>query len=368
MPAPVPLANCPPGLEYLQQIKTIRVHQQIELLEILTGFETNNRYEVKNDSGQMIYFVTEDTDDITRNRYKSSRPFTLKVTDSMDHEVMNIHRPYKFSCCWCCCCCCCDSMAQELEVESPPGSVIGYVRQNGSFCQGKFRIENERKDHLMNITSSCFCCCSNTIFKVKSLHQETVGTIIREWPGALTNITADSYEIHFELDDVKMKALILSACFLIVSTAGSAELSAEKKHGVRPFLGGQAEGGVGGQAEGGVGGWGRVSACAALEGGLLWLPDWTAPASRFSIPGEKQVIFEQYFVWSSGITPGSELLPSREFGGNGEWSYALAFSSGAAGHQAGERKALGVWAVTNFPVAGLLRGNLSVPDPAEPLR
>ncbi|XP_051839280.1 phospholipid scramblase 4-like isoform X1 [Antechinus flavipes] len=214
MPAPVPLANCPPGLEYLQQTKTIRVHQQIELLEILTGFETNNRYEVKNDSGQMIYFVTEDTDDIIRNRYRSSRPFTLRVTDSMDHEVMNIHRPYKFSCC-CCCCCCCDSMTQELEIESPPGSVIGYVRQNGSFCQGKFRIENERKDHLMNIISNCFCCCSDTIFKVKSLHQQTVGTIIREWPGPLTNITADTYDIHFELDDVKMKALILGACFLI---------------------------------------------------------------------------------------------------------------------------------------------------------
>ncbi|XP_074047224.1 phospholipid scramblase 4-like [Macrotis lagotis] len=218
MPAPLPLPGCPPGLEYLQQIKKIQVHQQIELLEILTGFETNNRYEIKNDSGQMIYFVTEDTDDIIRNRYRSSRPFTLMVTDSMGHEIMKIHRPYKFSCCCCCCCCCCDSMIQELQVESPPGSLLGYVRQSGSHCQGKFRIENEQKDHVMNITSNCACCCSDSIFKVKSLHQQTMGTIIRLWPGLPTNnITADTYEIHYELDDVKMKALILGACFLIVS-------------------------------------------------------------------------------------------------------------------------------------------------------
>ncbi|XP_043849269.1 phospholipid scramblase 4-like [Dromiciops gliroides] len=215
MPAPLPLADCPPGLEYLQQTKRILVHQQIELLKILTDFETNNRYEIKTDSGQMIYLVTEDTDDLIRNRYGSSRPFTLRVTDCRDHEIMRFHRPYKFSFCCCCCCCCCDSMIQELEVDSPPGSVLGYVRQNGNHCQGKFRIENERKDHLMNITTSWSCCGSDTIFKVKSLDQQIVGTIIREWPGPSTNITADTYDIHFEIDDVRIKALILGACFLI---------------------------------------------------------------------------------------------------------------------------------------------------------
>lgn len=57
-------------------------------------------------------------------------------------------------------------------------------------------------------------------FQVKSLDGvSNIGSIIRKWNGLLSAMAdADHFDIHFPLDlDVKMKAMIFGACFLIVS-------------------------------------------------------------------------------------------------------------------------------------------------------
>ena len=60
MPAPQQaVPGCPPGLEYLTQIDQILVHQQVEVLEALTGWETRNRYRVRNTLGQDVYYAVE---------------------------------------------------------------------------------------------------------------------------------------------------------------------------------------------------------------------------------------------------------------------------------------------------------------------
>ena len=78
MPAPatsmVP-ANCPPGLEYLTQIDQLIVKQKVELLEAFTGFETKNKYTIKNTMGQDVYKAKEDTDCCTRMCCGPARPF-----------------------------------------------------------------------------------------------------------------------------------------------------------------------------------------------------------------------------------------------------------------------------------------------------
>lgn len=78
---------------------------------VITGFETNNTYDIKNNLGQMVYFVTEDTDDYTRNAYRTLRPFVLRVTDCMGREIMTMQRPFRCTCC----CFCCPSTRQEVR-------------------------------------------------------------------------------------------------------------------------------------------------------------------------------------------------------------------------------------------------------------
>ncbi|EFB28953.1 hypothetical protein PANDA_007809, partial [Ailuropoda melanoleuca] len=217
MPAPPPPLDCPPGLEYLSQIDQILVHQQIELLEALTGFETNNKYEIKNSFGQRIYFATEDTDFCTRNCCGDSRPFTMRILDNMGREVITLERPLK---CDCCCCPCC---LQEVTIYAPPGVPIGYVIQTWDPCLARFTIQNERREDVLKIIAPCLLCscCSDVDFEIKSLDEENVvGKISKQWTGFVREAftDADNFGIQFPLDlDVKMKAVMLGACFLIVS-------------------------------------------------------------------------------------------------------------------------------------------------------
>lgn len=41
-------ADFPPGLEYLMQIDQLLVKQQIELIEVISDFEAENKYKVNN--------------------------------------------------------------------------------------------------------------------------------------------------------------------------------------------------------------------------------------------------------------------------------------------------------------------------------
>lgn len=89
MPIPENITpGCPPGLEYLTQIDQLLVHQQIEIFEsmlqtleikyciyyimwlntstvvlyvstVVTNFETENKYRIRNTLGQQVYFAKE---------------------------------------------------------------------------------------------------------------------------------------------------------------------------------------------------------------------------------------------------------------------------------------------------------------------
>ncbi|XP_023411202.2 phospholipid scramblase 1 isoform X1 [Loxodonta africana] len=215
MPAPPPPLNCPPGLEYLTQIDQILVHQQVELLEVLTGFETNNKYEIKNSFGQRVYFAVEDTDCCTRNCCGSARPFTIKIIDNVGREVITLERPLRCTSCYFPCC------LQEIEIQAPPGVPVGYVVQNWHPCLPKFTIQNEKKEDILKIAGPCLVCscCGDVDFEIKSLDEGTVvGRISKHWTGFLKEAftDADNFGIQFPLDlDVKMKAVMLGACFLI---------------------------------------------------------------------------------------------------------------------------------------------------------
>ncbi|XP_061049557.1 phospholipid scramblase 2 isoform X2 [Eubalaena glacialis] len=215
MPAPPPPLNCPPGLEYLTQIDQLLIHQQIELLEVLTGFETCNKYEIKNSLGQRIYFAAEDTDCCTRNCCGPSRPFTMRILDNMGREVITLERPLRCtSCCFPCC-------LQEIEIQAPPGVPVGYVTQTWDPCLPKFTLQNEKREDVLRITGPCIVCscCADVDFEIKSLDDKyMVGKISKQWTGLVRELftDVDNFGIQFPLDlDVKMKAVMLGACFLI---------------------------------------------------------------------------------------------------------------------------------------------------------
>ncbi|KAF4089588.1 hypothetical protein AMELA_G00067730 [Ameiurus melas] len=215
MPAPLRPAGCPPGLEYLTQIDQLLVHQKVELAEVLLGWESNNKYLVKNTLGQQVFYVAEENDCCNRNCCGPLRSFVLHIQDNMGQEVITLTRPLRCGSCLCPCC------LQELEVQSPPGTPIGYVVQSWHPYLPKYTIQNENKQDVLKIVGPCctFKCCSDVNFEVLSMDETAaVGRINKQWTGYLQEAftDADNFGIKFPLDlDVKIKAVLLGACFLI---------------------------------------------------------------------------------------------------------------------------------------------------------
>lgn len=216
-PAPPAVPNCPPGLEYLSKIDQLVIHQQIELMEMISGYETCNRYEVKNTLSQLVYFAAEENDDHTLNKYRQYRPFTIKLFDSRGQAVMLVKRPVQICGCCCPCICCLD----QLEVQAPPDTTIGYVKQTWHPCLPRFSIQNEAGMDMLKIIFSCGSCCPNQDlpFEVVSLDGScAVGRITKQWTGMAREAAtkATNFEIQFPLDlDIKMKAVLLGTCFLL---------------------------------------------------------------------------------------------------------------------------------------------------------
>ena len=210
-----PNPHIPPGLEHLVSLDQLFIKQKVELLEAFVGFETNNKYTIKNTSGQKCFYAVEDVDCCTRNCCGPSRPFEMKIFDTNQRQVAQFSRPFRCSNFWCPC------FLQRLEVCCPPGNVVGYVEQDWSIFAPKFRITNATGDTILKIEGP-FCTtqlCGAVEFKVLSRDGAVeVGRISKEWGGLVREMftDADKFDISFPMDlDVKMKMVMMGACFLI---------------------------------------------------------------------------------------------------------------------------------------------------------
>ncbi|XP_006813280.1 phospholipid scramblase 2-like [Saccoglossus kowalevskii] len=221
-PPPQSLA-CPPGLEYLTQIDQLLIHQQVELLEAITGWETKNKYQIKNSVGQQIYFAREETGLCMRLCCGPARGFQIHITDNAGNEVIRVVREFKCcaGCCWCANSDCC---AFELRVEAPIGNIVGYVRQTQSCWIGHFDIMNAERETVLKIKGPCcvcqtICCTADLNFMVYSRDMDNeIGRVSKQWPGLLKEMftDTDNFGVTFPIDlDVKIKATLLGAVFLI---------------------------------------------------------------------------------------------------------------------------------------------------------
>ncbi|XP_022090331.1 phospholipid scramblase 2-like [Acanthaster planci] len=223
MPAPPPVSNCPPGLEYLSQIDQLLVHQQVELFEVMVNWETANRYQVKNSLGQQVYFAHEESDEFQRQCCGAKRGFTMHITDNNNTEVMRVIREFKYcgGCCWCASAGPC---SMEITVEAPVGHVVGHVKQTASFMAPEFDILNEKEECVLLIRGPvCICqgalCTGDQEFKIMNRDEtQEVGKISKQWSGLVKEYftKADNFGISFPMDlDIGMKATMLGAVFLI---------------------------------------------------------------------------------------------------------------------------------------------------------
>lgn len=167
-------------MEYLTQLDQLLVKQKVEVLEVVTGFETQNKYKVKNALGQDVFKAKEDSNFCARYCLGPARPFKMHIIDYRGVEVIRLDRPYR---CSSCCCFCC---LQELEVMSPvTNERLGSVKQACSLFTPNYEIYDEQENHVFNVTGPCcqIKCCSDIVFPITDADDNEVGRITKQWSG-----------------------------------------------------------------------------------------------------------------------------------------------------------------------------------------
>lgn len=70
----------------------------------LVGFESNNKYEVRNSMGQNVFYAVEENDCLSRQCCGPVRSFTIHVLDNFGQELITVTRPLKCMSCFFPCC------------------------------------------------------------------------------------------------------------------------------------------------------------------------------------------------------------------------------------------------------------------------
>ena len=182
-----------------------KIEQRKEWGEILTGFETRNKYRVADLANQTVFEVEEESGGISallaRFLLTHLRPFTIRLFSPEGREIFTLQRPFRF-------------YFHELEVRKPGGAVLDRVVRRFALLR---RLYTLRDRHGREIYQLFGPVIRPWTFLIKEDGRE-IGKIVKRWSGLVKESFTDADNFGLELPaalDTDLKALFLGATFLI---------------------------------------------------------------------------------------------------------------------------------------------------------
>lgn len=189
-------------MERLSSISVLVVSQQKEWGEILTGFETKNRYAISDVSGSRLYLAAEETGStLLRWFLKALRPFTITVLTESGQVILRVMRPFRF-------------YFHRAEVFDSKGQTIGVIERRFSVLRRIYSVLDSSGEEVFQLFGPIL---HPWTFQIKNDGIE-YGKITKKWSGLLKEgfTDADNFGVMFPAEwDVKLKALFIGAVFLI---------------------------------------------------------------------------------------------------------------------------------------------------------
>jgi uncharacterized protein YxjI len=189
-------------VERLSSISSLVVSQQKEWGEILTGFETKNRYAISDVSGSRLYLAAEEAGStLLRWFLKALRPFTIAVLTENGQVVLRVMRPFRF-------------YFHRAEVVDSQGQTLGVIERRFSVLRRIYSVLDSSGEEVFQLLGPIL---HPWTFQIRNDGVE-YGKITKKWSGLLKEgfTDADNFGVMFPAEwDVKLKALFLGAVFLI---------------------------------------------------------------------------------------------------------------------------------------------------------
>jgi uncharacterized protein YxjI len=193
------------ALQNLAAANTLKVRQQKEWGEILTGFETRNKYEVTDHWGNPVFQAEEEGGGLatvlSRFLLTALRPFTMHLFSPEGKGLLLFKRPFRF-------------FFHRLEICRANGSPLGTVQRRFSILRRRYSVVDRHGREIFQLFGPLL---RPWTFLIKDGEQE-LGKIVKKWSGLVKESVTDSdnFGINFPQGiDLGQKAVLLGAVFLI---------------------------------------------------------------------------------------------------------------------------------------------------------
>lgn len=171
----------------LLQSNQLIVVQKRELAELF-GFETRNKYEIYNESKQLVGYCAEQQKGLLgfflRQLLGHWRSFDLHFYDTNRKEVLYAKHPFRF-------------IFQELHVFNSDHKLIGFAKQRFGILTKKFDVFNDNSQRIFLMRSGFFRFWT---FPLKDVNGTERALIQKKWSGMLKEIffDADNFVVTFK--------------------------------------------------------------------------------------------------------------------------------------------------------------------------
>lgn len=180
---------------------TVAVSQKKEWLEILTDFESRNRFTIDFDGRDGVLLAAEEGGGWKRFFLGSMRPYTLVIRTREKKPVLTMHSPFRW-------------IHPEITVMETNGKTLGTTRKRFTFPHTRYDVLDPNGRRLFEIGRGILKAWTFPIRR----DGEEVGVIRKRWRGIGSEVftDADRFQLEFfGIKDPTERKILLGALFLI---------------------------------------------------------------------------------------------------------------------------------------------------------
>jgi len=189
-------------MERLKAENKLLVRQKKEWGEILTGFETKNKYVIMNAQGEELFYAAEVGGSLLlRLLLKAFRPFKMSIMTKDGKQLLHLVRPFRF-------------FFHRLNIYDQSGAYIGAIQKRFSILRRIYGILNPSEQECVQLFGPIL---HPWTFIIKKNGRDE-GKITKRWSGLFKEgfTDADNFEVMLPVESsLSERCLILGAVFLI---------------------------------------------------------------------------------------------------------------------------------------------------------
>ena len=186
----------------LTQYQELVVRQEVEHLEVFTGFETANRYSVSTPDGDQLLYAYEESGWLGRQFLRNHRPLTLHVMDSEQRPLLRASRSFFW-------------FLSHLHVSDGADRPVGSLRRRFAVLNRRFVLEDSSGQALAEIQGKLLRPNTFTINRDGS----EVARVTKQWSGVVREAFSDADTFRIQQDtqrvDHDLSLLVLATAFAI---------------------------------------------------------------------------------------------------------------------------------------------------------